>query len=71
MGIPPALWTSFCPFRVLRDEKVKQYLMLYGRVQRHGALPNGAALDDQDERVMRALDVMGLALRMELETREA
>lgn len=64
LGIPPALWTSFCPFRVLRDPVVYQWLLLFGRFQRYGTLPTEGGIDDQDERTMKALDVMSRALEL-------
>jgi len=59
-GIPPSLWTKWCPFRALQEPRVLPWLLLYGRWQRYGAAILG---DDPEERVLQAFDVMTWALR--------
>ena len=44
--------------------KVESWLRLFGRWQRYQTLPADGGLDDQEERVLHAFDVIGGSLRM-------
>src|SRR5262245_15964077 len=64
LGIAPELWLPYCPFRTLRPWEfpdVAAWLTRFARWQRYGGLGDP---DEQDERTLRAFDLMSYALRL-------
>ena len=67
--IPRALWDTFCPWRALRRPDVVARITTFIRSTEFRVLPGDGGLDDQEEELLQAFDVLTAARREILDGR--